>query len=133
MTTAKNDVFTFLLDWIGLWWGGNKILVGRRRMSKFLPGGGYSPITPVGKILYIYTWFIFSFVCSVFVINKSITWWTCLIRPNDGRSISCSWRNKFIAHIYNVCIYVSWNQCDTRHVTIICYKVFCTIKAESYY
>ena len=47
MAIAKNDVFIFLLGWLLM--GGNKNLVGRRWMSKFLVGGGDSPIPPVGK------------------------------------------------------------------------------------
>ena len=30
-------------------------------------------------------------------------------------------------------IRVSWDQCDTPHITIICQKTFCTIKTVSYY
>ena len=44
MTAAKNEVFIFLLGWIVFWWGGNKNLVGKREMSKFLAGvGGLRP------------------------------------------------------------------------------------------
>ena len=29
-------------------------------------------------------------------------------------------------------IWISWDQCDTPHATIICWKTFCTIKMVSY-
>ena len=61
MTTAKNDGF-FILGKIDFWLGGNKNLVGRRGMNKFLVGGGDSPHSPSWEnpvyILYIYILYI---------------------------------------------------------------------------
>ena len=40
MTTAKNDVFIFLLGWIDFWWEGIKILLGGGEWAHFLLVGG---------------------------------------------------------------------------------------------
>ena len=51
MTTAKNDVFIFLLGWIDFWWEGIKI--GREGVNKQIFGWwGDSPIPPVKKTLF---------------------------------------------------------------------------------
>ena len=51
MTTAKTDVFIFLLGWIDFWWEGIKIWWGGGKWANFLLLGD-SPIPPVRKTPY---------------------------------------------------------------------------------
>ena len=48
MTTAKNDVFSFLLAWIDFWWEWIKIWWGG---GEEVPPYPHTPIPPVGKTL----------------------------------------------------------------------------------
>ena len=98
-----------------------------RGENKNLLGGGRNTYIYIYTYIHLYIIYIYILYICTYAYIKFIT--SCLIRSNDGRSISrnspikhtCSWRDKFIAYIYiYIYIYVK--------TYIVFIKVYITVK-----
>ena len=138
MTTTKNDVFIFLLDWIDSWRGGNKYFLGKGEgRVKFLLVGGTPPITPVGKTLYIYIYIYYIYYLYIYIFIYYILFiyiyiylyiyilYICIYI--NKRTLPTGFYIQWRKSMYITCMCQSGHPTSARFENFVCHRCICYI------